>query len=76
VLCTGAGRLEVEVSVMTLAESQLALVALASLCATGWSSRTALHPSPARRSSFRIIPILLILYRVNPGQKPHPPWET
>ena len=22
-----------------------------------------------------IIPILLILYRVNPGQKPHPPWE-
>jgi hypothetical protein len=22
-----------------------------------------------------IIPILMILYLVNPGQKPHPPWE-
>lgn len=23
-----------------------------------------------------VIPTLLVLYRVRPGQKPHPPWET
>lgn len=27
------------------------------------------------RPELFMIPILLILYLVNPGQKPHPPWE-